>query len=74
MNRLKRLRGALIRIVLKRSLAILVGSILLTPAVWLLAQDFPWETPVTDGLGLILGATGLAFIVAGVGGRKPDWY
>jgi hypothetical protein len=47
---------------------------LLAPAVWLRIQDLSWENSVTDGLGLILGATGLAFILAGAGGRRPDWY
>jgi len=70
---LKRLRGSLLRFVLKRPAAITLGIILLAPSVWLLAQDFPWETPATDGIGLIAGATGAAFLLAGIGGRRPDW-
>jgi hypothetical protein len=48
--------------------------ILLTPAAWLLVADLSWENAVTDGLGLIFGATGVAFVLAGIGGRRPDWY
>ena len=42
-------------------------------AVWLFLGDYRWETPVTDGLQLILGATGAALLFAGIGGRRPDW-
>lgn len=70
---LKRLRGSLLRVVLKRPAAITLGIILLAPSAWLLAQDLPWESPTTDGIGLIAGATGAAFLLAGIGGRRPDW-
>jgi hypothetical protein len=59
--------------VLKRPVAIGIGLILVAPAAWLLVQDLPWETAVTDGLGLIVGATGAALLVAGIAGRRPDW-
>jgi hypothetical protein len=70
---LKRLRGSLLRSALKRPAAITLGLLLVSPSAWLLAQDLPWETPATDGLGLVLGATGVAFLLAGIGGRRPDW-
>ena len=70
---LKRLRGALLRFVLKRPAAMTLGALLLAPSVWLLVQDLPWENPITDGLSLICGATGVAFLLAGIGGRRPDW-
>ena len=70
---LKRLRGSLLRFLLKRPAAIAFGLILLLPSLWLLLLDFAWESPVTDGLGLITGATGAAFVLAGMGGRRPDW-
>lgn len=70
---LKRLRGAVLRLVLKRPAAIALGLMLTVPSLWLLAQDLPWETPATDGIGLIAGATGVAFLLAGIGGRRPDW-
>jgi hypothetical protein len=70
----KRLRGLLLRLVLKRAVAITAGLALLAPAVWLFVRDFRWESSVTDGLGLVLGATGAAFVLAGIGGRRPDWF
>ena len=70
---LKRLRGTLLRFVLRRPAAIALGLVLTIPAVWLRLQDLPWETPVTDGLGLVVGATGVAFLLTGIGGRRPDW-
>jgi hypothetical protein len=69
----KRLRGWLLRLVLKRGVSIVLGIVLLAPAVWLLAGDYKWETAATDGLGLILGATGAALLLTGIGGRRPDW-
>ena len=70
---LKRLRGSLLRFVLRRPAAIALGAVLIAPSFWLLVQDLPWETPLTDGLGLIAGATGVAFLLTGIGGRRPDW-
>lgn len=69
----KRARGWLLRLVLKRPVAIALGLMLVAPSAWLLLQDLPWETPATDGIGLVLGATGVAFLLAGIGGRRPDW-
>ncbi len=70
---LKRLRGSVLRFALKRPAAIALGLMLVAPSAWLLVQDLPWESPVSDGIGLILGATGVAFLLAGIGGRRPDW-
>lgn len=70
---LKRLRGSLLRLVLKRPAAITIGVVLMAPSLWLLLQELPWETAATDGLGLVLGATGAAFLLTGIGGRRPDW-
>ena len=70
---LKRFRGSVLRFALKRPAAIALGLVLLAPSAWLLLQDFPWESPASDGIGLILGATGAAFLLAGIGGRRPDW-
>lgn len=70
---LKRLRGSLLRFLLRRPAAMTLGLLLAAPSVWLLFQDLPWESPVTDGLGLVVGATGVAFLLAGIGGRRPDW-
>ena len=70
---LKRLRGALLRMALQRPAAISIGILLMAPAVWMLVDELPWESPATDGLGLILGATGFAFLATGLAGRRPDW-
>jgi hypothetical protein len=70
---LKRVRGFLLRLVLKRRAAIILGLLLIAPSAWLLAEDFSWESALTDGLGLIVGATGAALLLAGIGGRRPDW-
>ena len=69
----RRLRGWLLRLVLWRPAAIAVGGCLLAPAAYLMIRDLPWESPATDGAGLILGATGAALVLAGIGGRRPDW-
>ena len=69
----KRLRGWFLRLALNRPLSVVLGLLLLTPAVWLFVGDYRWETPITDGLQLILGATGAALLFAGIGGRRPDW-
>lgn len=70
---LKRLRGSLLRFALKRPAAIALGLVMVAPSLWLLMWDMPWETPATDGIGLVLGATGVALLLAGIGGRRPDW-
>ena len=70
---IKRLRGWLLRLVLKRTAAVMVGVFLLAPAVWLIVADLSWENGATDGLGLVLGASGTALILAGLGGRRGDW-
>ena len=35
--------------------------------------EFGWESGVSDGLGLLVGATGVALLLAAIGGRRPDW-
>jgi hypothetical protein len=73
MRTIRRFRGRLLRVAMNRAAATGLGLSLLAPAVWLLVQEFPWESAITDGLGLIIGATGAALVFAGVGGRRPDW-
>ena len=63
----------MLRLVLRRPAAIALGLCLLAPAAYLMLQDLPWESAATDGAGLILGATGAALVLAGIGGRRPDW-
>jgi hypothetical protein len=69
----KRLRGSILRLALKRPIAIALGLALAAPSVWLMVEDFRWESPTTDGLSLICGATGVALLLVGLGGRRPDW-
>ena len=73
MARLKRARGWLVRAVLNRTTAIVIGAILSLPAIWLWWGDYSWETWYTDGLAFMAGGTGIALILAGIGGRRPDW-
>lgn len=69
----RRVRGWLLRVALNRTRAVVLGAIVSAPAVWLWWRDYVWETWYTDGLALVVGATGLALILAGLGGRRPDW-
>ena len=69
----KRVRGWLLRLVLNRPFAIILGLALAAPSAWLLLHDYTWENGATDGLSLIVGATGIALFLAGAGGRRPDW-
>jgi hypothetical protein len=59
--------------VLSRPLAIGAGILLAAPALWLLIGDYRWENAATDGAGLVAGATGIALVLAGLGGRRGDW-
>jgi hypothetical protein len=69
---MRRVRGALLRLVRRRRLASVIGAALLVPAVWLELgrYDVAWWV---EGLGLIAGATGAAFLWTGVAGLRPDW-
>jgi hypothetical protein len=68
----RRVRGAVLRLVRRRPLAIAVGVALALPAVWLEFSGGP-GTWWLDGLGLLLGATGAALIWTGLTGPRPDW-
>ena len=69
---LRRVRGAMLRLVRRRALAIAVGCVLAAPAVWaeLFSRSDAWWI---DGLALVSGATGLALIWTGMTGASPDW-
>jgi hypothetical protein len=68
----RRARGVLLRLVRRRALAVAVGAALLAPAAWIeLASRY--EAWWSDGLAIVLGATGAAFIWTGMFGVKPDW-
>ena len=56
-----------------RSAGFASGLVLLLPSIAVAAADFPWESWLTDGLGLVGLATGAALILVALGGRRPDW-
>ena len=70
---IRRLRGSLLRLVFNRPAAFAVGFACAGGAGWLAAIDAPWESWLSDGVGLVAGATGAALILAALGGRRPDW-
>jgi len=69
---MRRVRGALLRLVRRRRLASVIGTALIALAVWL---EFGWSGAASwvEGLGLIAGATGAALLWTGVAGLRPDW-
>ncbi len=73
-TRTRRARGVLLRLVLNRPAAILVGAALAAPAAWLLLRDYAWESGLTDGLVMLALATGVALVWTGASGRQPDWF
>jgi hypothetical protein len=72
-TRTRRARGALLRVALRRTSALVAGLVLLLPAVVVALGDYRWESWVSDGLGLIAGGTGAALLFTGLAGRRPDW-
>ena len=69
----RRTRGLVLRLAHARRAAAVIGVVLCGSWLCLAWFDFPWESWLTDGLGLVLGATGVAVLVTGLGGRRPDW-
>ena len=60
----------LLRLVRRRLVTTLLGLALVIPAAWLeFGSDLWWAS----GLGLVIGATGIALIWTGVFGLRPDW-
>ena len=70
---MRRARGALLRVAFDRRVAAATGLALVAPAAWLRLADYPWEGWLSDGLGLLCGATGVALVAFALGGRRPDW-
>ena len=69
----RRARGTLLRLALARPAAVIVGVALATGSATLMFGDFSWESWLTDGLGLVLGGTGVALVMIGISGPRPDW-
>ncbi len=53
-------------------MAVLAGLALFVPALAVALVDYRWESWITDGLSLILGGTGAALLLAGLGGTLSD--
>ena len=49
-----------------------VGLALFLPALAAALGDYRWESWITDGLSLILGGTGTALLLVGLGGTLSD--
>ena len=69
----RRFRGVILRLVFNRVLASLGGIALLGTFFFLRFIEFKWETWLSDGLTLLLGATGNALLFVAFQGREPDW-
>ena len=69
---LRRVRGFLLRLVRRRTLALAAGLALAVPAGWV---EFSgrYGTGWVKGLALIVGATGIAIFWTGLTGPSPDW-
>jgi hypothetical protein len=69
---LRRVRGALLRLIRRRALAMMVGVALMLPSAWI---EFGgrFDAWWLSGLALVTGATGIAIFWTGVTGVAPDW-
>jgi len=72
MSVLRRSRGALLRLVRHRRLAMLLGLVLIAPSAYVQFSD-RFDAWWLEGLSLVVGATGLAFFWTGLTGVSPDW-
>jgi len=68
----RRARGAVLRLVRRRAVAVAAGVALALPAAWL-EWSGRYATWWLDGVSLVAGATGIALIWTGISGLKPDW-
>jgi hypothetical protein len=69
---MRRARGALLRFVRRRPMAIAAGASAVALAAWLELSGRYGDWWV-DGLSLVLGATGVAILWTGIAGVRPDW-
>ncbi|MCC7416722.1 MAG: hypothetical protein IT176_06220 [Acidobacteria bacterium] len=69
---LRRLRGALLRLVRRRRAALFAGIALVAPSAWIELSGTP-DAWWAEALALVLGATGAALLWTGLVGLRPDW-
>jgi hypothetical protein len=70
---LRHARETPLRLAQARVAGAFAGAVLLFFSASLLMFEFPWESWVSDGLGLVLGGTGAALLMTTIAGRRPDW-
>ena len=73
MSGLRRARGLLLRVAFARRAAALAGVMLLAAFAVIRLYEFGWESWLTDGVSLVLGASGAALLLVAATGRRPDW-
>ena len=73
MSGLRRTRGLLLRVAFARRAAVAAGVVLLAVFGVFRYFEFSWESWVSDGIALVLGASGAALLLAAATGRRPDW-
>jgi hypothetical protein len=54
-------------------MALCAGTCFLSAAVWISWGEYHWEDSLSDGLSMLMGATGVALILMAIGGRQSDW-
>lgn len=72
MAMMRRVRGAVLRLVRHRTRSMAVGLLLALPSLWVQVSA-RWDPWWLESLSLIVGATGLALFWTGLTGTVPDW-
>jgi ABC-type transport system involved in cytochrome c biogenesis permease component len=72
MSLLRRSRGAILRLVRQRRLAMVLGLVMIGPSAYIQFGS-RFDTWWLEGLSLVVGATGLALLWTGLTGVGPDW-
>ena len=68
----RRVRGAILRLVRRRALAMTIGAVLAVPSAWVEFGGH-YSSWWIEGAALVVGATGLALFWTGLTGLSPDW-